>query len=248
LETKGSRWPIRYPRRRVIRGLLRGLLRVLFDTLTDLEVYGQEHVPENGPLLLTANHFSFVDPALVVRVTPWPIEVIGGFRTPNGPSWGAEVLKLWGYFPVHRGTGSRAALRAVESVLAQGGVVGIAPEGGSWATVLRPARPGAAFLAARTGARILPVGLDGVQDIFPTLRRRRRPHVTVRFGAPFGPFQADGRGRAARQRLDEIGHEIMRHIAELIPPERRGYYSDDPAVRAAARGTELYPWELEEEV
>jgi hypothetical protein len=34
----------------------------------------------------------------------------------------------------------------------------------------------------------------------------------------------------------------MRHIAELIPPEKRGHYSDDPAIREAARGTELYPW------
>lgn len=34
----------------------------------------------------------------------------------------------------------------------------------------------------------------------------------------------------------------MHHIAELIPPEKRGHYSDDPAIREAARGTELYPW------
>jgi hypothetical protein len=45
-----------------------------------------------------------------------------------------------------------------------------------------------------------------------------------------------------RAQLDEIGHEIMHHIAELIPPEKRGHYSDDPAIREAARGTELYPW------
>jgi len=49
-------------------------------------------------------------------------------------------------------------------------------------------------------------------------------------------------GRAHRTQLDEIGHEIMRHIAELIPPEMRGYYSDDPAIWEAARGAELYPW------
>jgi hypothetical protein len=42
--------------------------------------------------------------------------------------------------------------------------------------------------------------------------------------------------------LDEIGHTIMRQIAELIPPERHGFYSDDPAIREAARGTEIYPW------
>jgi hypothetical protein len=42
--------------------------------------------------------------------------------------------------------------------------------------------------------------------------------------------------------LEEIGHEIMQRIAELLPPERRGYYSADPTVRAAAGGTEVYPW------
>ena len=116
------------------------------------------------------------------------------------------------------------------------------PEGGSWATVLRPPRPGAAFLAARTGVPILPVGLSGLLDVFPALRRRRRAQVTLRIGEPFGPFQATDRGRARRHRLDEIGDEIMRHIAELIEPDRRGHYSDDPAVRTAALGTEIYPW------
>jgi hypothetical protein len=42
--------------------------------------------------------------------------------------------------------------------------------------------------------------------------------------------------------LDEIGHEIMRHIAEMLPPEKRGHYSNDPVIRAAAKGTEIYPW------
>jgi 1-acyl-sn-glycerol-3-phosphate acyltransferase len=180
---------------------------------------------------------------LVLRATPWPLEVIGGFQTPNAPFFGPWILKLWGYFPTRRGTASRAALSAVESVLAQGGVVGIAPEGGAWAAVLRPPRPGTAFLAARTGARILPVGIDGASEIFPCLRKGRRAHVTVRIGEPFGPFQVSGHGQERRRQLDEIGHQIMQHIAVLIPPERRGYYSDDPAIRAAARGTEIYPWD-----
>jgi hypothetical protein len=52
-----------------------------------------------------------------------------------------------------------------------------------------------------------------------------------------------GRGRAHRQQLEAIGHEIMQCIAELIPSERRGHYSDDPAIRAAAQGSEVYPWD-----
>jgi 1-acyl-sn-glycerol-3-phosphate acyltransferase len=153
---------------------------------------------------------------------------------PNAPFRGGWILKLWGYFPVHRGTGARSALRYAEEVLCQDGVVGIAPEGGAWATVLRPPRPGAAFLAVRTEARILPMGIDGVHDIFPALRKGRRAHVTARIGRPLGPFHSVGRRQERRRQLDEIGHEIMSAIAELMAPERRGYYSGDPALRAAA--------------
>jgi hypothetical protein len=62
------------------------------------------------------------------------------------------------------------------------------------------------------------------------------------FSRPFGPFKAEGHGQRHREQLDKIGHEIMHHIAELIPPERRGHYSNDPAIREAAKGTEIYPW------
>ena len=65
--------------------------------------------------------------------------------------------------------------------------------------------------------------------------------MTFKIGKPFGPFKVTGRGRERRAQLDEIGHEIMRHIAELLPPNKRGYYSNDPTIREAARGTENYP-------
>jgi 1-acyl-sn-glycerol-3-phosphate acyltransferase len=149
---------------------------------------------------------------------------------------------LWGYHPLYRGTGAKDSLKAAESILRQGGVLGIFPEAGNWATILRPARPGTAFLAARTGAPILPVGLVGLNDVFPSLKRGRRAKIQFNIGKPFGPFKTDGRGIRLREKLDEIGHEIMRQIAQLIPPERRGHYSDDPAIREAAKGTEIYPW------
>jgi 1-acyl-sn-glycerol-3-phosphate acyltransferase len=128
-------------------------------------------------------------------------------------------------------------------VLEQNGVLGIFPEAGNWATVLRPARPGAAFLAVRTGVQILPMGFAHLNEIFPSLREGKRAHITIRIGKPFGPFHAEGRGRARRSELEAIGHKIMGRIAELIPPEKRGHYSDDPAIRAAAQGTEIYPWD-----
>jgi len=92
------------------------------------------------------------------------------------------------------------------------------------------------------------MGYDGLTEVFARLRRGKRARVTLRIGQPFGPFQAEGKGRQRRQLLDEIGHEIMRRIAGLLPPERRGHYSDDPAVRAAAQGTEIYPWDTAPEL
>ena len=233
----------KYPRRRPIRSLLRRVTQVTFAAITDMRILGQENLPRGGPLLVVANHFSFIDPVAMIRATPWPLEFVGGFRMPNAPPVVTWIPKVWGYYPVHRGTGSRYALRAAEAVLTQGGVLGIFPEGGSWATVLRPPRPGAAFLAARTGARILPMGFDGLLDVFPRLRKGGRARVTLRIGKPFGPFRVTGRGRERRRQLEAIGHSIMERIAELIPPEQRGHYSDDPAIRAAAQGTEIFPWD-----
>jgi 1-acyl-sn-glycerol-3-phosphate acyltransferase len=181
----------------------------------------------------------------MIRAVPWPIEFVGGFRMPNAPPVVTWIPHVWGRYPVLRGTGSRYALRGAEAVVKQGGVLGIFPEAGSWATVLRPPRPGTAFLAVRTGAPILPMGFNGLTEVFPCLRKGRRARVTVRIGKLFGPFNATGRGRERRRRLEEIGHQIMHRIADLIPPEQRGHYSDDPAIRAAAQGTEIYPWDDE---
>lgn len=214
----------------------------LFNRLADVEIIGEENLPGQGPLLMVGNHFSFIDPVAFVRVAPWPMEFVGGAVTPHAPTWTKLIPKMWGYYPLYRGTGSRYAMQAAESILNQKGILGIFPEAGNWATVLRPARPGTAFLATRTGAPILPVGLAGLNDLFPALKEKKRAKVTFRIGKTFGPYSVDGTGRAIRGQLDEIGHEIMRHIADLLPPEKRGYYSDDPAIREAAKGTEIYPW------
>ena len=235
--------PVLYPRRRHARRVLGALARWALTAISDVQVSGRENVPPHGPLIVVANHFSFLDPVLMVSLAPWPLEFLGGFRMPGAPGYLTWIPKLWGYFPVFRGTASRAALRAAEGVLAQNGVLGIYPEAGNWATVLRPARPGTAFLAARTGATLLPMGFDGLDGVFPGLRRRHRARVTVRIGRPFGPFSASGQGKVRRRQLEEIGHEIMRRIADLIPAEKRGHYSSDPEIRAAAQGTEVYPWD-----
>ncbi len=237
----------KYPRRRLIRGMIRRVTRAIFGAISDFRVEGTENLPATGPLLVVGNHFSFLDPVALLAIVPWPIEFVGGFTVPNAPAGVGQLRKLWGYYPVYRGTGSQIAFRAAQAVFDQGGILGIFPEGSSAHALLRPPRPGASFMATRSHVPILPVGMDGLSDVFSALRRGRRHGVTVRVGAPFGPFAAPGRGRERRQRLDAIGHEMMQRIAELLPPNRRGHYSDDPALRLAAQALEDYVWDEEPE-
>jgi 1-acyl-sn-glycerol-3-phosphate acyltransferase len=231
-----------YPRRRIRRYFLRRLGWFLLGMLTKLEVIGLENVPEEGPIIVVANHFNHTDVAAMIVAIDKPMEFLGGNQFALAPTLLKWMPFTWGFYKVRRGAVSRDAMHASTAVLGQNGFLMIFPEAGAWADVLRPPRPGTAFIADRTGAKLLPVGLDGMTNIFPALSKRQRAKVTIRIGKPFGPLKAEGRGRARREKLNEIGDTIMQHIAELLPPERRGMYSDDPKLRAEAEKVADYPF------
>lgn len=233
---------IKYPRRVLIRTLLKGLISAALHTFTDFEVIGKENIPKNGPLIVTGNHFSFADSIAILQVAPAAIEMFSGANPAFTPGWAKLLPRLWGVLYVYRGTGSRQAIRDAENVLNQGGFFGIFPEGGAWAEMLRPARPGAAYLAARTRAPILPVGFTGFNEALP-LRFKNQSKVTIQVGKPYLPAPITGRGRDRRQQLDELGERIMREISDLLPDHLRGKFSSDPAVRERAKEVEAYPWE-----
>ena len=233
---------IKYPRRILIRSFIKGLISAALWAFTDFELIGEENIPQEGPLIITGNHFSFADSVAILHVAPPLIEMFSGANPAFTPGWAKLLPRLWGVLYVYRGTGSRQAIRDAESVLKQGGFFGIFPEGGAWAEMLRPARPGTAYLAARSDARILPVGFTGFNDVFP-LRIKNRPRVTIRVGKPYGPVSVSGRGRERREQLDELGDRIMKEIANLLPDRLRGRFSSDPAVRKRAKEVEDYPWE-----
>lgn len=235
-----DRYP--YPRRRPTRYVMRRLAAFLLRRLSKFKVIGRENVPQHGPLIVVANHFSPFDVAIMVACIDRPIEFLGGFHLVDAPAWLKWLPRLWGYYAVHRGSVSRNAMRAAVAVMAQNGFLMIFPEGGSWAQVLRPARPGTAFLATQTEAQLLPVGIDGVPELFPGLRRGKRAAITVHIGRPFGPLQVNGKGRQRREQLDQLGDEIMQQIALLIPAPKRGVFSDDPQIRAAAQEAAVYPY------
>lgn len=231
-----------YPRRRLVRFILRQLAGIAFFILGRLHIEGRENLPKSGPVILVANHFHFSDPVAMLWMSRRQVEFIGGFRFVFAPKIVHFLPSLWGYFPAFRGGYSRQTLRSALHVLDQDGVIALFPEGGCWATVLRPARPGAAFLAVEAGVQVVPIGIDGFTSLFHAWR----PRLTIRIGKPIGPFTKSSKEVSRRGELDKISESIMRAIAELIPADRHGVFSDDPDIREDAQKVAAFPFERED--
>lgn len=232
---------IAYPRRTALRFFLRMLAGIAFLVVGRLQIEGRENLPKSGPFILVGNHFHFADPVALLWLSRRQVEFIGGFRFVFAPKLVHFLPHLWGYFPAFRGGYSRQTLRSALDVLAQDGIVALFPEGGCWAQILRPPRPGAAFLALEAGVPVVPVGLDG----FTLLFKRWRPVLSVKIGKPLGPFTREKLNTWRRSETGQIGEEIMRAIAALIPEARHGVYAADPALREAAKEAAIFPFERE---
>ena len=158
-------YPIQHPRRTISRGVLRQLSGRLIHLMADLQISGLEHVPASGPVILAANHFNFFDPPLVLYASPPRVEFIDEANRPNPPTWAQMIPLAWGFIRAHRGGFSRSAFRESLEVLAHGCVLGIFPEGGSWATLLRSARPGLVYIAEQSGAPVMPISIVGAENV-----------------------------------------------------------------------------------
>jgi 1-acyl-sn-glycerol-3-phosphate acyltransferase len=150
-----------------------------------MERIGSEHLPRSGPLLLAANHRSFLDPFVIGALTRRPVYYMAKrelFRRP----WQAWLLNALGAFPVDRGAGDQDAIATARAILARGDCVVIFPEG----TRVRPGplgapRRGIGRLALETGARVVPVAVSGTEEVRRGWRVRPRK-VRIRCGAPLG--------------------------------------------------------------
>jgi 1-acyl-sn-glycerol-3-phosphate acyltransferase len=212
--------------------LLSGSVDVAVTLLTNWEVSGKENLPKEGPLLIVGNHFHFLDTIAPIYSTSWPLEFIGDFQMPNAPLMMKVFPNAWQTLKIEQGTPNFEALNASEAVLAQNGVLVIYPEGHVHSGPLNPALPGAAFLALRTGAPILPMGTisDNNWKLFKTFSEKKRPlRIRTKIGKVFGPLTPKNPERPSREEIQEAGRQIMTRIAELLPKAYRGEFDMDAA-------------------
>lgn len=201
------------------------VFRLLMKLLLRVEVHHQSGLPEKGPLIIAANHFHLLDPALVAAGVPYEYVTVLVARKWE-QIWPVNwIVKSFGGVFVRRGEFDRGALEKCMTALRQGGIVGLAPEGTrSRSGVLQRGKPGVAYMAVKANAPILPVGISGQDRIAADWKRLRRPHIVVRVGEPIllEPVQGRHKGEQLQARSDEV----MCHIADLIREDLRGVYSD----------------------
>jgi 1-acyl-sn-glycerol-3-phosphate acyltransferase len=207
------------------RRFLRFWIRVAAGLLVKMDGFeGAEKVPGEGPLLLYSNHISIIDPILIIHAVRRNIVPLAKSEAYDYPLIGI-FPRLWGVITVQRGEVDRKALQSCLDVLRAGEVLWLAPEGTRRPALLE-ARDGMAYLAARSGAPLMPVAVDGTRG-FPALpfgRRWRGPGARLHFGGifRFKPL-ANPRDRVT---LAKMTREAMYILAAMLPPERRGTFSD----------------------
>ncbi len=206
------------------RRIVKPVIKFLMWLLLRMEVTGLEHILAEGPVILAISHTNFLDPVLMMAVCPRTLEAVSKLENLRLFFFG-PLIWLYGVISIRRGEVDREALvRAIE-ILKRGEVLLIAPEGTrSGVGRLLKGRNGLAYIASRTNAPIVPVGIVGVERFWHNLPRLRRTPVQMVLGQPFR-FAVRGRS-LDRQALAQMTAEAMHQLAATLPPERRGRYAD----------------------
>jgi 1-acyl-sn-glycerol-3-phosphate acyltransferase len=198
------------------------------------KVEGLENVPKTGGAILVSNHLNNADPCVIPGVFKRRIITMAKKEMFKWPVV-SLVFRFIGAFPVDRQGADLAALREAQSVVHDGVLLLMFPEGTrSRDRQLQSGFPGTALVAYRTGAPIIPIAITGTENIpwpWVFVRPFMGPKVTVRIGKPFYPPKAE---RITSKQAKDATDDIMRHVAELLPPEYRGVYGKGAEAAVAA--------------
>ncbi|MDX2007185.1 MAG: lysophospholipid acyltransferase family protein [Meiothermus sp.] len=181
-----------------------------------LKVEGLENIPREGPVIIVSNHMSFVDPVLVGATVPRTLAYIARadmFKYPVLGWWMRAVNTI----PLERGAGDLGAIKAAIRAIKDGKVFGIFPEGRRSRTgQIEPFKTGAAAIALRTDAVLVPMAIIGSDKAWPVggFPRPFRP-IKVVFGEPI-MLPTDP---AERKDLGALTSRLEAAVTALLPAE-----------------------------
>ena len=210
--------------RRFFRRLLQYCMMAITSFTMRATINGLENLPRQGPALIVSNHQGDADIILFLAVMPSPCELIMKIENRDDHWLVGPIFRAYGGLWIHRGRPDRRALRAALDALAENRIVTVAPEGRQTLTGgLEEGTDGAAFLALKSGAPIIPIAMTGTpnSNTYGSLKKLRRASVTLTVGKPFLIEQRVDH----RTTIRDGTRQIMESIARLLPERFRGKYN-----------------------
>lgn len=207
---------------RVFYAFVKLILLIYFAIYHRLSVRGKEGLKSflascEGPVILAANHTSYLDPPLVGAIYPSRLRFIAWDHLFDSFIMRSLITPL-GAVPVsHEDKSSAAALlRQVMGFLEDGSSVLIFPEGQrSLDGRLQPLEGGAALLSVKTASPIVPVYIDGTFEAYPPQKSFPRPaKITVTFGEPILPGSFEGTDKDRRRCVLEALERALTSMSE----------------------------------
>jgi 1-acyl-sn-glycerol-3-phosphate acyltransferase len=173
-----------------------------------IRVHHPSRIPVDGPVVLVANHSSFIEPQVLFGMVRRRAVFLVKAELSRGPA--GHAFRWMGHIMVRRGSPDRTPLMTAVAVLRAGGLIGIFPEGTRGSGDVTRAEQGAAWLVRMTGAVVLPVATRGTYRP-PGTRRGFRPKLDLLVGEPFRLSVQPGRTGLAAATED-----IRKHLADLV--------------------------------
>jgi len=210
---------------------VRSVARLVVLSWFRIRVEGLDNLPASGPCLLLPNHQSALDPILVQGICPRPVATMTKSTQFSSPVF-RWILTACEAFPTRRYRVDPQAIRVLLRKLDAGMVVCIYPEGERcWDGRLQPLRRGAVRMALRAGVPVIPVGIEGMYDIWPRWKSFPRLGRTVhlRFGTPLEL----GLHRSRKEREPRLADADARIRKELLRLSGEGDEAECPPAEAA---------------
>jgi len=196
-------------------------MKVLLVILCRWRVYGQENLPDEGPVLIVSNHMNFIDPPLLAASLSRKLTFMA--KRELFQSWISRPIVQAFAFSISRGVPNKESLRQAALTLKKGKPLVMFPEGKrSPNAQMMEGFPGSSLIALRAGVPIIPIGITGSEKLKNFFYVFKHNHITVNVGQPFNLPEADR--VPTRKQLVETTDMIMHRIAELLPEEYQGVY------------------------
>lgn len=145
---------------------VRALVYAYFKIFYKVNIVGTENIPTDDAFIVCANHTSNLDPPLLGACLPFKLSFMAKEELFKNKIF-AKIITSLGAFPVRRGKGDLGALRSAVKILKSGSKLAIFPEGGRGnGEHLRKGKAGAALIAIKAEAPILPIGINGKYKLF----------------------------------------------------------------------------------